>query len=505
MHLVNAMAQGRAITLRWMCRGCRNLRHQLSALPRSLRALPLGLKWTLAVVLLIVTSLGLFGLIAIQQQQQSLGLQIERLGQTVAGQLAATAAEPLLADDRLALSVMLQRLVDQQTILGAAIHGKGHAPLHAGLPPHTQSATTEPTDRQRSGVETRWTATRSFSAPIRFGDTLVGNAIVTLDMDYLQRGKDIALWKISAATLLAILLAALAALILARHLAKPLKALSDIGASPPDLAATSVAAPSGSEDIDRILETFNRLTAGMREKDQLELLLHRYVPLVLANTPLGEAAQQIPHARPASGSVLFSDVCGFTALTEPVPPEQIAELLNDYFPHITAAAHACGGVVDSFIGDCIMVVFAGEPEEPLHALHAATCALLIREIVLRLNARRNLSGKRLLQFRTGVNSGPFAICHLGGRERMQPTVIGDTVNVAARLCGQCEPGEVVLGEQTVDSPEIAKRLRLTPMPPRPLKGRRQPVTPNRADTLAPEHQSQLTELLDRILPTEDSE
>jgi class 3 adenylate cyclase len=88
---------------------------------------------------------------------------------------------------------------------------------------------------------------------------------------------------------------------------------------------------------------------------------------------------------------------------------------------------------------------------------------------------------------------------------MQPTVIGDTVNVAARLCGQCEPGEVVLGEQTVDSPEIAKRLRLTPMPPRPLKGRRQPVTPNRADTLAPEHQSQLTELLDRILPTEDSE
>jgi adenylate cyclase len=504
MPFPQTIAHYHKATTSWLCRYCRELRE------RSLQALlrlhhpSLGFKWSAAVVLLVATSLGMFGAVVIHQNQQSLALQIDRLGSAMASQLAATAAEPLLADDNLALSVMLERLSNQDGVLGAAIHGTGRAPLHAGIRCGSDAdCATDITWRWQNSDGLVRTA-RNYSAPILFGETRVGHALVTLDADTLDQGLNLSLWNLSIAALLLIVLAVTAAAALARHLAKPLKTLSQIGGSMDKELPAALDTASGSEEIDRIVGVFNRLAVGMQEKQHLEKLLHCYVPLPLADSRLREPLHPVPHARPAVGSVLFCDVCGFTALSESLPPERIAGLLNDYFFYITSAAHACGGVVDSFIGDCIMVVFAGEQEDPLHALHAATCALLIRETVLRLNQLRSRSDELPLQFRTGVNSGPIAVCHLGGQERMQPTVIGDTVNVAARLCSQCKPGEIILGEHTAESPQLRERLRLTPLERRTLRGRQQITAPYRAEALAPDHQSQLHEILDRILPLENS-
>ncbi len=505
MPFAETIVQRREATVRWLCRHCRGLQGGLLQLSLYLQRLSLGFKWSAAVVLLIITSMSLFGGIAVHQQQHSLTLQIDRLGQAMASQLAATSAEPLLADDHLALSVMLQRLADQDGVLGAAIQGRGKAPIHAGIHIRTTLGTDAiaPSTWHWQDRDGRSNPARSYSAPIRFSETLAGNAVVTLNADSLSRGLDLALWNISIAAVLLMLLAVMAAVALALHLARPLKALSKLGGNLETAGPNALAAPSGSQEIDRIVQLFNRLAVGMQEKQHLENLLHCYVPVPLTNAPLQGAGQPVPHARPARGSVLFSDVCGFTALSESLPPEQIAELLNDYFYYITSAAHACGGVVDSFIGDCIMVVFAGEQEDPLHALHATTCALLIHETVQRLNALRSRADELPLQFRTGVNSGPIAVCHLGGLERMQPTVIGDTVNVAARLCGQCKPGEIILGEQTAEAPQVRERMRLTALQRRPLRGRRQDISPYRADALAYAHQAQLHEILDRILPQEN--
>lgn len=482
-------------SLRALCRPCTRLHAHWGRLS-------IAVKWSAAVIALILGCMSLFGWVAVQQQQRNFAAQIDRLGQAMAAQLAAAVGEPLLADEHLTLGVMLQRLTDQAGVLGASVEGIGMEAITSGIGP-------APSRFDSSGTSTAWYwqdaehvkhLARDYSATIYFGSTRVGDVVVTLDADGFDRRLELILRNLTLAAVLLVTSAVLLAVVLAHRLVRPLRTLATIGGSLERGGPATVSATSGSAEVDRVVQVFNRLAVGFQDKQHLENLLSCYVPIPLVRSQLQSPEKPVPNASRAEGSIVFSDVCGFTALSEPLPPEQIADLLNDYFLYITSAAQACGGVVDSFIGDCVMVVFAGGDADPSHALHAATCALLIRDTVKRLNARRAAAGHLPLQFRTGVNSGPVAQCNLGGLERMQPTVIGDTVNVAARLCGQGEPGEIIIGEQTAAEPQVNDRLCLTRLSPRPIRGRRQWVTPYRADALSAQHQNKLKDILDRILP-----
>jgi adenylate cyclase len=159
-------------------------------------------------------------------------------------------------------------------------------------------------------------------------------------------------------------------------------------------------------------------------------------------------------------------------------------------------------MVDSFSGDGVMILFGGAAPDLHHALHATTCALLIQETVRRINARRVARGGFPVWFRIGVNSGTMAQCNLGSAERMQHTVIGDTVNLASRLCGIGGPGEITIGEDSAATHDVAERFRLQRRPRQPVQGRNGEVVPFRVDSLKPAHQAQLQHLLADVLPME---
>ncbi len=250
------------------------------------------------------------------------------------------------------------------------------------------------------------------------------------------------------------------------------------------------------------MAAFNRLGDQLSEQRRTESLLQRYVPATVTRRVLDEPAPASLHSTSMEGSVLFCDVAGYTALSENLPAREVVALLNEYFGCITAAAHSCGGTVDSFSGDCAIILFGGTGPDPLHALHAATCAVLIQESVHRINRRRLAGGLTAVRFHLGLNSGPIALCNLGGKERMQHTVIGDTVNVASRLCNVAEPGEILVGEESVRQPQVAERLQLKPLPPRRVRGRHRQVACYRIESLATEHERQLQRILEQIITLE---
>ncbi|HSB21431.1 MAG TPA: adenylate/guanylate cyclase domain-containing protein [Anaeromyxobacteraceae bacterium] len=170
-------------------------------------------------------------------------------------------------------------------------------------------------------------------------------------------------------------------------------------------------------------------------------------------------------------TVLFSDVRGFTRMTELLPALELAGLLREYFHEMTLAVFEERGTLDKFIGDGLMAVFDAPVSHGDGALRAVRCAWLMQGRLADLNQR--LPADRRIAIRVGVNTGRVIAGNLGSPERLEYTVLGDTVNVASRLESIAEPGTAFVGRATYDATRHAFRYRELGM--RQVKGREVPV------------------------------
>ena len=151
----------------------------------------------------------------------------------------------------------------------------------------------------------------------------------------------------------------------------------------------------------------------------------------------------------AQVSVLFADVVGFTAFSEQAAPEEVAALMRRFFTHAAEAIFATGGTLDKFIGDCVMAFFGAPMAQPDHALRAVDAAVRIQHAVASWERPAGETAAVPLAIRIGINSGPVVVGDIGSDRRVDYTVLGNTVNVAARLeSSVASPGEVVIGAET---------------------------------------------------------
>ncbi|MEX0922622.1 MAG: adenylate/guanylate cyclase domain-containing protein [Rhodovibrionaceae bacterium] len=144
-------------------------------------------------------------------------------------------------------------------------------------------------------------------------------------------------------------------------------------------------------------------------------------------------------------SVLFSDLAGFTSLSETLPPAEVVALMNRYLTAMTDTIEAQGGFVDKFVGDAVIAVFGAPLEDPDHARHAVAAALACQARLARLREEEGLD----LHMRIGVNTGQMLIGNIGSARRFNYTVMGDAVNLAARLeSANKEQGTEILVSET---------------------------------------------------------
>ncbi len=133
-------------------------------------------------------------------------------------------------------------------------------------------------------------------------------------------------------------------------------------------------------------------------------------------------------------SILFSDIAGFTRLAETMPPTDLVQALNDYFTAMTTIIEQHGGFVDKFIGDAIVAVFGAPLAQHDHATQAVRAALAMQQAVNAEPRHFTLAGQAF-SIRIGINTGPVLIGNIGSPRRLNYTIIGDAVNLAARLEG----------------------------------------------------------------------
>jgi len=172
-------------------------------------------------------------------------------------------------------------------------------------------------------------------------------------------------------------------------------------------------------------------------------------------------------------TALFSDLRGFTALAETLAPEAAVDLLNDFFTEMTRIIFRYGGTLDKYLGDGLLAVFGAPLSDPTDAIRAVRCAIEMQLALEELGSEWQRQSRPDIPMGIGVNSGEVLAGNVGSPRRMEYTVIGDTINVAARLTASAGPGEILLGEST--SQQISSQVATEPLPPLPLKGKREPA------------------------------
>jgi len=188
------------------------------------------------------------------------------------------------------------------------------------------------------------------------------------------------------------------------------------------------------------------IEAQRRTLEVTNQVFRRFVPEPFIRRISSEGIESIElgRAEQVELTVLFSDIRGFTTFAESMAPHDLLEVLNSYFEALSAPIHAVGGFIDKFIGDAIMAIFEGEG----HADRALQAALGMNRALAHWNEGR----AHPLAFGVGIHSGEVVMGTVGTSTRMDSTVLGDSVNLAARLEGLTKGHEppLIASEHTVE-------------------------------------------------------
>ncbi len=197
-------------------------------------------------------------------------------------------------------------------------------------------------------------------------------------------------------------------------------------------------------------------------------------------------------------TALFSDVAGFTTISEKLEPEALVALLNEYLTDMTDIVFEYNGMLDKYEGDAIMAVFGAPIELPDHAELACLSGLKMQKRLAELREKWKKEGKPELRARIGINSGEMVVGNMGSHTRFDYTVMGDSVNLASRLEGanKLYDTAIMIGENTY---ELVKDKFLTrPLDMLRVKGKKKPVKvyeliATKDETMSPEFREMLTQ------------
>jgi len=147
-------------------------------------------------------------------------------------------------------------------------------------------------------------------------------------------------------------------------------------------------------------------------------------------------------------TVMFVDIRDFTAMSEDIPAAEILQMLNEYYEKIVDIVFTHEGTVDKFIGDAIMVIWGAPVAHDDDPARAVRAAIDIRRELVDFNKQRVSVGKREIKIGVGINTGKVVAGYIGSSQTMSYSVVGDTVNTAARLCSAAKAGEIIISEIT---------------------------------------------------------
>ncbi len=493
----------------WSSRLRDGLRKNLSQL--APKKVPIAYKLAIILTLMIGSGMGLLGLMIVTNQSELLKTQINEFGQTMVDHLAESSKELVLSDDILSLMVQVSNLGQNDNVLGAVVYSHDGKVLASSgrLPIHDINKMYELSEQiQPKHYTAEWTdydettkplEVMSFITPIQYQDLIAGHALITYSKSALSQSLHDTIRAITGATIFMILLGIITAYFVGKRISQPIYDLMDASKAIHSGDYEYRIAGARNDEIGFLVDAFNNMASGLLEKNQVESAFSRFVSTKVAKQIMDNLDSVSLGGKHVQATALFADIVGFTSFSEKLPPEEVASMLNEYFRYINMASKLYHGTVDKYMGDCAMIVFGAPDEDKDHKFNAVLCALMIQRMVDRLNTERIQQGKVAIHFRIGVNSGEMLAGNMGSDERMQYTVVGEAVNLAARLHSVAERGQIIVTDFFVKDPDVQWRILAQRHNSIRLRGIAEPVTTYVLTDVKPEYSEAIEKQLDEIL------
>ncbi len=200
------------------------------------------------------------------------------------------------------------------------------------------------------------------------------------------------------------------------------------------------------DELGVLARAFNEMIIGLSEKERVTKILGKYVAPQVAKKLLASDEQMTLKGERRECAIMFTDIRGFTALSENMAPEKLVTELNEYFTQMVDVVFKYEGTLDKFIGDAIMAVWGAPVPFEDKEFRSVKCALEMMAALNHLNMERLKKNQVPLTMGIGLNTGVVVSGNLGSDKHSDYTVIGEEVNLASRLCSKAAPGQILISE-----------------------------------------------------------
>lgn len=227
------------------------------------------------------------------------------------------------------------------------------------------------------------------------------------------------------------------------------------------------------DEVAILTRSFGDMVKGIQEREKIRGVLDKVVSKDVADEILRTQIHLGGEDRVVS--ILFSDIRGFTKLTENFTPQKTIQMLNECMTKISRVIEGEGGVIDKYVGDEVMAIYGAPTTHPNHGLRAVSSGMLIIETLKKWNQTRRAQNEEEIDMGIGIHTGLVVAGNMGAEDRLNYTVLGSNVNLAARLCEVAKPNQLIISEATLAEPSVSESFYTQALAPISLKGFSEPI------------------------------
>jgi adenylate cyclase len=302
---------------------------------------------------------------------------------------------------------------------------------------------------------------------------IVGEVHLTITRAIILKVVMEAAIKIGIIILIALILGILISILLVNFLVRPIgylvEGVKSIGEGNYDVEIKL----KTNDELGLLTEIFNNTAKSLKEKELIKGAFSKYISSEVMEEIIKDPSKLSLHGKRIKATILFTDIRGFTSMSEKLEPEQVVSIINDYLTIQTDKVIKYRGFLDKFIGDCVMAVYGVPVPKEDDAYRAVMTAIDIRESVKKLNSIRERMKQLTVGIGIGLNTGEVVCGNMGSPQKMDYTVIGDNVNLASRLEANAPANTIYVSESTYN--ETKDRFVYKELEPIFVKGKKEPI------------------------------